>query len=480
MRTKKIIKNYISLIGTTIGIILFSTFIENNHYRLEAKSYEKKIKTSKATTTIKRDRVKKRSKRKKTALPKRKVNNHTMLLQKKEPDETWLTIFVHGIISATPVLSIRTMRQIGKDQVKGTYYQKYVQNVRKDSFFCRNQPMQSLGLQKVDMSRKDAADGSPALAHIFEKQSQWLHKDKKINNYYYTFGWSGLLSYKKRYQDAIKLFKAVYKEVEQFNKRGIKPKVRIVGFSHGASVCINMAKVKRQEKLPCNFFVDEMILLGMPVQANTDYLTFDPLFKRIYNFYSKLDRVQVMDFSAPGKLLSNRLLRNSRKFPLPDSLVQVKFELLRKTTTKKRKDKKRTPRHSVSVRNSSPGHCEWWFFGWTNKFYRKNFGIKPLSLVSIIPTVIHGINETNLKGTKTKLVGNHIKVSVRPYDQIIVLRSKKDRKVAQFLTAQQLEQLKDIAKSFPFKKISDEQYHTKVQEKLNLAQKQFNSEQNKS
>lgn len=387
----------------------------------------------------------------------------------KNKTETWNIVFVHGIISAQPVLSIKTMRRIKDDNINNTLYEKYVNTTRKNRFFCKNQPMQELGLKCIDKNRKDADDSGPALAHMFDKQIAWLNPGKKITINYYTNGWPGFLSNKRRYKDGIKFIKDIHKENAKFKKKGITPKWIVIGFSHGASVCVNMALARRRLKFKPNFVIDKLVLLGMPIQRYTDYLVGDPLFKKVYNLYSLYDRVQILDFSSPGKLLSNRRFRARRSFKLPKSLVQARVELLRKTIKTKRK-KGLTARHAKSVKNSSPGHCEWWFLGFTNKFYRDNFAIKPLPIVAIIPSIIDAIDSVDLQKVYYKKAGNHIRISIRPFDATTVIKSKKYYKVHPFLDCKQLAELKDIVKQFPFRKILPEEYGAKVQEALDIAQ----------
>ncbi len=48
-------------------------------------------------------------------------------------------------------------------------------------------------------------------------------------NYYYTYGWSGLLSAKSRYNDAKKLFIALEQEVDRLKRQNLNPRIRIIG-----------------------------------------------------------------------------------------------------------------------------------------------------------------------------------------------------------------------------------------------------------
>jgi len=463
MRIKKFVTIYMSLL-----LIAISTFV----FSKECVKI-KKYKETKKPCIGKRIDHPIEPQKNSNIKPKTKANIKKKISkeQEKTKTETWNVVFVHGIISAAPVLSIKTMRRIKDDNINNTLYEKYVNIVRNNSFFRKNQPMQEIGLKRINKTRKDANDGGPALASIFDKQIGWLNPNKKINTNYYTNGWQGFLSNKRRYKDGIKFIKDIHKENAKYLAKGIKPKWILLGFSHGASVCINMALARRRLKFKPNFIIEKLVLLGTPIQRYTDYLIGDPLFKKVYSLYSLYDRVQILDFSSPGKLLSNRRFRARKSLKLPHSLVQARIQLLRKTKKGKRKNGF-TARHAKSVKNCSPGHCEWWFFGWTNKFYRKNFAIKPLSIVAITPSIINAIDSVDLKKVYSRKTGNHLRVSIRPYDEIIKIKRKKYIKTHPFLTEAQLTELKNIAKSFPFKKINADEYSKKVQEAINVASTQ--------
>jgi len=392
----------------------------------------------------------------------------------KAKAEHWITVFSHGIISAAPLLSFDLIGRMMKNNLKGTFYEKYVYNVRRDRYFCQNQPMQELGLKIIDTQRTDADDGCPAMAQIFDLQSSWLHPDKKINNYYYTFGWEALLIHESRYEDAKKLHIALSQEIKKYRDRGINPKIRLIGFSHGASVLLNLGGVRQNENIEKNFEIDELILLGMPVQRNSDNYINAPLFKKVYNFYSKYDRIQVLDFSNPGKLFSRRKFKRRPNLQIPTNLMQVRLEMLRHNpkqdkwikNSKKYRENIRTgkllPRHSHGVRNSSPGHCEWWFFGWTNKYYRDNFSIYPLPILALIPTIIDTINNTDLTYYYDKKLGNHLTLRLIPFQERMIIQNKYAQRTIDFLTENQLNQLKDVTKAFPFKKVTQKEYATRV------------------
>ena len=97
-------------------------------------------------------------------------------------------------------------------------------------------------------------------------------------------------------------------EVDSFRKQNIEPKVRVIGYSHGGNVCLYTAKVaqKAQEN---GLSIDELILIGMPVQSETDHLINDPMFKKIFHIYSRGDRIQKLDFFSFNRFFLEKILR---------------------------------------------------------------------------------------------------------------------------------------------------------------------------
>ena len=76
-------------------------------------------------------------------------------LHSKEPvapqsnkQETWVTVFVHGIMSIQPHLTLQNVMRFVRDDVAHTTYSKTVEYMRLDPYFYLNQAMQEFGLKK--------------------------------------------------------------------------------------------------------------------------------------------------------------------------------------------------------------------------------------------------------------------------------------------------------------------------------------------
>lgn len=117
----------------------------------------------------------------------------------------------------------------------------------------------------------------PGLKHISEVDPQYrLRRHMEIltiNNpdtypreHAYIFGWSGKLSFTEREKEARNLYHALQNiSIKYKNTYNTQPIIRIIAHSHGGNVALNLAKIHKQENAFA-LYVDELILLGCPVQ----------------------------------------------------------------------------------------------------------------------------------------------------------------------------------------------------------------------
>jgi len=314
----------------------------------------------------------------------------------QEPD-VWLTIFVHGIISIKPHITVSNFMRFLTDNVRDSIYGETVQIMRDDPFFYQTQTMQGRGLHPIDLENHTRGAAASLMANLFEQMEQ-INPVQRKKNYYYTYGWSGLLSRTARYGDAKEFLQALEHEVEKFRAQGINPKLRLIGYSHGGTIIMKTALVKQRENLNTSVSIDEVLLFGTPIQYETDYLIHDPMFKKVYNFFSRSDRVQRLDFFSCGAFFSDQVFRAHADFDLPDKLIQIELKVIRKICETKKciciTDAQQPllyngRRRSRSLRNVSPGHSELWFFGWTALHYRPTFPLYPLPIVAFTPYILN-------------------------------------------------------------------------------------------
>lgn len=316
-----------------------------------------------------------------------------------QPQELWITIFVHGIMGIAPHVNLQNIGLFVRDQLIDTVYARAVHRIRKNSYFFQDQAMQKLGFEPIDLSLAlMPGNGAALCAYLYDCIDAEVYQNAH-HNIFYTYGWSGLLSRNQRYIESEGLLLGVYQLKESYKAKGINPKIRIVGYSHGGNVCLNMAGMRDTEYPDMDVTIDELVLIGMPVQMETDFYAKSPLFKKIYNIFSNQDVVQKMDFFSSNRFFSNRQFTSRRSFKVPKKLTQINLKISRlkksKMSLEKQKELcmqglKTTTRSGQKrlLRDASPGHLELWFFGWTNDKYRLHFPIYPLPAVIFVPYIL--------------------------------------------------------------------------------------------
>src|SRR5258708_24367219 len=153
---------------------------------------------------------------KKTRCPSRILHKSTHMEPAIGPtntQETWVTVFVHGIMSIQPHLTLQNVMRFIRDDVTHTTYSKTVEYMRLDPYFYLNQAMQEFGLKKIDINDLQPGHATNAIAHIYDDVTKL--SEPRTESHYYTFGWSGLLSPTTRYRDSIKLLEDLTNELQE-------------------------------------------------------------------------------------------------------------------------------------------------------------------------------------------------------------------------------------------------------------------------
>ncbi len=137
----------------------------------------------------------------------------------------------------------------------------------------------------------------------------------------------------------------------------------VIAHSHGGNVGLYLAHAENEFKK--GLVIDKLILLGTPVQSETEKYVGAPCFKKIYNFYSRGDQVQKID------LISTHDDWSRRKFAPQKNLVQIE----------------------VRCGNKKPGHTELWLFnGKDNWVCRDNLSIAPFPFFVFLPPIIRELD----------------------------------------------------------------------------------------
>lgn len=162
------------------------------------------------------------------------------------------------------------------------------------------------GLKFLAKFYPEVCYGAPGVHHInnmpekalFRKDVEKLTSgDPKrfLADHFYTFGWSGALSFLEREKAGKELYEGIKNLLDEYKKKyNFYPKVRVMTFSHGGNVALNMVS-----HLP--FFKEEhiyleLLIVACPVQKVTEHLIEHPEIDFIYTIASTRDVMQVADF----------------------------------------------------------------------------------------------------------------------------------------------------------------------------------------
>lgn len=374
-------------------------------------------------------------------------HTHPSLHAVESKPDICVTIFVHGIMSVKPHLFTNMFRFIN-DNIDDSDYKNTITKIRNDSFLFNGQAMQGKGLQPINLQCPINSNGASAIATLFDHTRKQCSSQIQTTHHYYTFGWSGLFSPRARKKAAQDLYHALQSLIAQYrNKYKINPKIRLIGYSHGANVVAALGSLNHVH--PAHVYVDELILLGMPIHKIEHLWLHSPLFKRIYNVYSFSDHVPYLDIFTEPVYFANKTFKNYCDLPLPDNFVQIELRVTRpKRGTKENKSALYHRREIISgkartLRDASPGHIELWFLGWAGELYRKDFVLYPIPYIAFLPRFLEEINQRKEINPELPIV-----IDVRPYDERMIIREKYSFDTVQicpFLPQATLDELKSLS-----------------------------------
>jgi hypothetical protein len=240
-----------------------------------------------------------------------------------------------------------------------------------------------------------------------------------------------------------------------------------------------LGAVRQNEPVDQSLRIDELILLGVPIQCETDFLLSDPIFKRVFQIYSRGDRIQKLDFFSTKRFFSRRMFTSRTYFKLPKKLTQIQVRITRAVKGKSRtclpcfnpNDVPSVSGKSKRFRDASPGHIELWFYGWTPENYRKNFILDPLPFMIFLPLVLDQVEDT-LDRAQTPKPEKPIIFDVRPeYEQVIIKNQKswKNVTIMDFLDQTTMQKLKDMVEAYRPDCYTVETYNEHIAQALKAA-----------
>lgn len=395
--------------------------------------------------------------------PQKLISAALFLLYVSLSAQEWLTIFIHGTIGLRPAFAFDTLLHVLKDNLDASPYRQAVDSIRDDCFFYQNQPIQERGLLKIPTTAERSCLGAPLFANLFDEINRQVVGDDEHNSYY-TFGWSGLISHRVRYNEARILYVQLQQELERLRYLGINPKIRIIAYSHGGNLALNLGAIQQQDYPGDALTIDELYLIGTPVQRETDHLVCAPLFTKIYNIYSRSDNIQRLDCFSFRRFFSKRHFATNKRYAVPEKLTQIEIKLNSPLLGKDRRCPW-THCHQHNHGNRSPGHLELWFFGWAvdrKSFYRENFPLSPLPFAlfarALVETVKQAVGYRQVIAEWRVLEGNiHIRQR-HVWKKIVV----------PFITKEHLAMFKDKALQCKPAHFTAEIYRAHVKNIINL------------
>lgn len=383
---------------------------------------------------------------------------------------TKMIVFIHGTIKPVE-FTFTNLLKLMKNKIDNTVYVHTAAEIRKDPMFFQGQAMQYLGLQRI--TEKSPSPGAICLTHLFDKQFDYFEKEK-TTRLYYTFGWDGLMNIRKRYEASEKLYQALEKELKKLHAQGITPTIDLYCYSYGGAVGLNLGAVRddNPDLNPHAFTIDNLILFGVPIQKATDYLVSSPIFKKVYNFYSKEDSIQVMDIFSSREFFMDRRFSHRSQFKIPEKVKQIRLRFTKKIYGEdKIKNTFKDPFQlmaSTKLRKKhiDPGHSELWNFKEGSYWYRDYFSLEPLPVVALAPSFIHALDTYAPERRHITLDYNR-----KYYVALLTSHSKHLRKVVPILTPQLTEELYTITDKYKPKNFSVEEQHERTQSILKKIKK---------
>lgn len=370
-----------------------------------------------------------------------------------QQNDEWCTIFVHGSVGSS--LYFKYFFTLFKEDVQDTSYYQLTKKHRNNPKWCKNHAAQALGLHKIDTTSQDNKTAAQLFAILYNYVQNKFFPHEYCNNFY-TFGWSGIVNHKQRCNDAAIFYKELKALVKRLKTTNPYIKIRIVAYSHGGNVVLNMAQEHDNDPQAADFVIDEVVLIATPIQCETDCYSLHPFFKRIYNIYSRADCVQKKDCFSKIRFFSGRKFRDNKRCPCSTATQQIELKI----SMAANKDLKAGQMTNATKRiNRSPGHIELWYFAnlcacecngmetyepcFESKLYRAHFPLEPLPAAILAPGLI-------------ALAQHHassfpdIVIDVQPDTGKAVLRetSSSYKQIIDFIAPETFDTMRDIA--FPY------------------------------
>ena len=238
-------------------------------------------------------------------------------------------LFVHG--TTLPGLLILKPKSTFQEPINlQSRYVKLIEKSRIDERFYDDSIMLEPGLVEITQEQIKKCKQQtlpPGLSRKAAIQAITIYDELMPQdnlNYYYLYGWSGLLDLDCRRYEAKQLYHQLNVIKEPLIKKHSKPIVIIVhAHSHGANIVLHLAE--EEEKQHKNLIIDQANFYALPVQVETAHLALHAMFKEIIHFYSEGDIIQISDRISTRQRKSYRHLTD---------LISIKNRLIKEVKLK--------------------------------------------------------------------------------------------------------------------------------------------------
>ncbi len=291
-----------------------------------------------------------------------------------------ITIFIHGTFFTS--LSAVSLKSVLNDELDdSSWYVQMMRSIRNETMLLQDQVINEEGLFEVspekvkschncDLDPEDKKFGSAFLVDAYDRVSKVVnhHAD---HNKYYSFGWSGLLSHKKRIDAARVLYRQLIELQTQYEaKYGVKPELTLVAHSHGGNVAKLLAHIEREE---CKHLsIKYLVMYGTPIQIETVSLVNSDVIETMISCYSDGDNVQGNDVFSSKERFSKKRLADLVNISSIHSPKKQRYDVR-------------------LVLNDQPnviGHMNMWFMGRAEKVFQS---LDPLPLMVLTPLIIQEV-----------------------------------------------------------------------------------------
>lgn len=239
--------------------------------------------------------------------------------------------FVHVFIHGTTLPGFLLLNQAGSDKsikFEGRFAD-LVDKTRDDMRFYDDSIMLDRGLVQID-KKTIAQCKNYQLSKDISRQAAIQaiaayddFVDQRSKNFYYLYGWSGILSDANRKNESEKLYDELIKIKNKFSKDSVH--FFLHGHSHGGTIILYLGLQEETKKQ--NLIIDHAVLYETPVQIETANYCLSPVFKNISLIYSKGDFIQTADCFSTSTGKSYRTF--SELIKLDDAQNRVNEVLLK-------------------------------------------------------------------------------------------------------------------------------------------------------